>query len=340
MPKDKKKKLKAKDDKRAQKAQNEKKKKEESKAGEKKTKTKKKNKAKVERQKAADKAAKKKSAKKKRSKEEAKAKKVKLSSKAKKAKTAPENKKKPSKAKAKKTKTKSKSKKAKSAMVKAKKKPSKEKKEKAQSAPVKEEEKTPAHKADEGAENDAAHAAAPAVEDSPTKVVPRVQAATSAAKPLQAPAGVSAVLRRVIETPLGRLSLKAEGEALTEILFTEEDLGGDDAPLLQEAERQLAEYFVGERKSFELPLALRGTEFQRAVYDALLAIPYGEVKSYQEVAVAIGRDRAYRAVGGAVGKNPLTVVVPCHRVVRKDGSAGGYSGGAHRKEALLRLEGR
>lgn len=111
---------------------------------------------------------------------------------------------------------------------------------------------------------------------------------------------------------------------------------GDHAERLGE---QLAEYFAGNRVSFDVPLVVRGTEFQRAVWNALLDIPYGETRSYRDVAAAIGRPRAVRAVGRANGENPLAILVPCHRVVGHDGSLTGYGGGLRRKEHLLRLEG-
>ena len=111
----------------------------------------------------------------------------------------------------------------------------------------------------------------------------------------------------------------------------------DDA-LLREAADQLHAYFAGERDAFELPLDLHGTGFQRAVWRALLKIPGGRTRSYGEIARALGSAAAVRAVGGAVGRNPLSVIVPCHRVVGSDGSMTGYAGGVERKRALLELE--
>ncbi|MBN1485899.1 MAG: methylated-DNA--[protein]-cysteine S-methyltransferase [Chloroflexia bacterium] len=112
--------------------------------------------------------------------------------------------------------------------------------------------------------------------------------------------------------------------------------GGD---LLREAAAQLEQYVARERRSFDLPLDLRGTPFQLQVWQALLEIPYGQTRSYAQVADAIGRPRAVRAVGAANGANPLPIIIPCHRVVRSDGSLGGYGGGLPLKRALLRLEG-
>ena len=109
--------------------------------------------------------------------------------------------------------------------------------------------------------------------------------------------------------------------------------------LLHEAQAQLTDYFAGRRTAFDLPLDLRGTDFQRAVWEALLAIPYGETRSYGDIAAAIGRPRAARPVGQAVGANPVGVIVPCHRVIGSDGRLTGYGGGLDLKRALLRLEG-
>jgi methylated-DNA-[protein]-cysteine S-methyltransferase len=113
-----------------------------------------------------------------------------------------------------------------------------------------------------------------------------------------------------------------------------------DHPVLQQAQTQLREYFAGTRSAFDLPLDLQGgTAFQRSVWDALLAIPRGGTTSYGTLSRSIGQPAAVRAVGAAVGRNPLSIVVPCHRVVGADGSLTGYAGGLERKTALLRLEG-
>ncbi len=103
-------------------------------------------------------------------------------------------------------------------------------------------------------------------------------------------------------------------------------------------ERQLNEYFAGERRLFDLPLDLRGTEFQRQCWQALLAIPYGETRSYAQLARMVGRPRAGRAVGLANGANPIAIIVPCHRVIASDGTLGGYGGGLPAKRWLLELE--
>lgn len=112
-----------------------------------------------------------------------------------------------------------------------------------------------------------------------------------------------------------------------------------DAPLLRRARRQFAEYFAGVRKEFDLPLALHGTKFQQQVWAALMRIPSGQSRTYQDIANAIGEPTAVRAVGTAIGRNPIVIIVPCHRVVGSDGSLGGYGPGVGRKQQLLALEG-
>jgi methylated-DNA-[protein]-cysteine S-methyltransferase len=113
---------------------------------------------------------------------------------------------------------------------------------------------------------------------------------------------------------------------------------GADDPLLTEAARQLAAYFAGQRSAFDLPLDLHGTPFQRGVWQALLAIDAGDTCSYSDIARAVGLPSAVRAVGAAVGKNPVSVIVPCHRVLGRQGALTGYAGGLERKRALLALE--
>lgn len=112
-----------------------------------------------------------------------------------------------------------------------------------------------------------------------------------------------------------------------------------DDPLIREAARQLDDYFAGRRQVFELPLDLHGTPFQRAVWAALLEIPRGQTCSYADVARVVGSPQAVRAVGVAVGRNPVGIIIPCHRVIGRDGTLTGYAGGLDRKQALLRLEG-
>ncbi|MBE0431260.1 MAG: methylated-DNA--[protein]-cysteine S-methyltransferase [Dehalococcoidia bacterium] len=111
-----------------------------------------------------------------------------------------------------------------------------------------------------------------------------------------------------------------------------------DDEILQETRRQLDEYLIGVRKEFDIPLLLVGTDFQRSVWNALLQVPYGGTASYLQIARAIGREKAVRAVGNACGANPIAVIVPCHRIVGSGGRLGGYGGGLPLKERLLRME--
>jgi len=111
-----------------------------------------------------------------------------------------------------------------------------------------------------------------------------------------------------------------------------------ETPLLKRAGKQLMEYLAGERKEFDLPLALEGTEFQQAVWKALLSIPYGQTRSYSQIAASIGNPKACRAVGMANNRNPVAIIVPCHRVIGADGRLVGYGSGLDIKEKLLNLE--
>ena len=158
-------------------------------------------------------------------------------------------------------------------------------------------------------------------------------------------------------TPLGNLTLVASPSGLAGAWFDNQrhlpaalaaQLAGQSAiwpeqathPILQEAVKQLMAYFAGRRNSFELPLDLSaGSPFQQAVWQALLNIPRGSTTSYGALSASIGRPSAVRAVGGAIGRNPLSIVVPCHRVIGRSGSLTGYAGGLDRKTALLHFEG-
>ena len=147
-------------------------------------------------------------------------------------------------------------------------------------------------------------------------------------------------MQATIASPLGRLRLTEEGGALTRLDFVEDEpLRPPETPLLIQAERELGEYFSGTRRGFDLPLAPQGTDFQRRVWRALQDIPYGQTRSYAQLAAAVGAPRACRAVGGANGRNPLPILIPCHRVIAADGRLAGFSAGLERKEALLELEG-
>jgi methylated-DNA-[protein]-cysteine S-methyltransferase len=147
----------------------------------------------------------------------------------------------------------------------------------------------------------------------------------------------------VCETPLGPLLLEASADGLAGISFP--GRGGPrrwdrrDPIALDPAAAALEAYFAGERRSFEdLTLDLRGSLFERAVWDALLVIPYGQTATYGEIARAVGRPDIVRGVGAAIGRTPIPIVVPCHRVIGADGSLTGYGGGLQRKQALLDLE--
>ena len=141
------------------------------------------------------------------------------------------------------------------------------------------------------------------------------------------------------DSPVGPMTLVQEGEVLTRLDFNTPSQAEETTPLLLEARRQLQEYFAGERKAFALPLAPAGTVFQKKVWAALREIPWGETRSYGDIARAIGKPTACRAVGTANGRNPLPVFIPCHRVIGTNGSITGYSGGLEKKRFLLRLEG-
>lgn len=149
----------------------------------------------------------------------------------------------------------------------------------------------------------------------------------------------------VMESQIGDLTLVGDGEELTGLYMQDHrhrpPTAGDgrrDDGAFADARRQLAEYLAGERTEFELPLRIEGSDFQRDVWRALLDIPYGETLSYGELAARIGRPGASRAVGLANGRNPISIVVPCHRVIGSSGALTGYGGGIERKRHLLDLE--
>lgn len=137
-----------------------------------------------------------------------------------------------------------------------------------------------------------------------------------------------------------KLDLICSEDAIVSLSFrTGEETQRPLTALEQQVKEQLQEYFEGSRSSFDLPLAPEGTDFQKLVWEELLKIPYGESRTYNEIAVAIGRPKASRAVGNAINKNPIAIIIPCHRVIGKDSSLRGYAGGLELKEMLLRLEG-
>ncbi|MFJ6081076.1 methylated-DNA--[protein]-cysteine S-methyltransferase [Streptomyces sp. NPDC092369] len=150
----------------------------------------------------------------------------------------------------------------------------------------------------------------------------------------------------VIASPYGPLTLVADDGVLCGLYMTEhrhrppeETFGSRDDTVFGEAEEQLEAYFAGELKEFTLDLKLTGTPFQRSVWDQLALIPYGETRSYGDLAEALGNPGASRAVGLANGKNPISIIVPCHRVIGASGSLTGYGGGLDRKQRLLAFEG-
>lgn len=137
---------------------------------------------------------------------------------------------------------------------------------------------------------------------------------------------------------MGILRLETDGAALTGVEFCEGPCTAPRNALLCLAAQQLREYLSGGRRTFSLPLAPRGTPFQRAVWRALCDIPYGQTRSYAQVAAAVGNPRAARAVGMACNRNPIGILIPCHRVVGANGALTGYAGGMDKKAALLELE--
>jgi len=148
-------------------------------------------------------------------------------------------------------------------------------------------------------------------------------------------------------SPVGLLKLVAHDTALVAVLWENEDpkrvrlaelVEDKKHPILLETQKQLNEYFSGQRQVFDLPLDFEGTEFQQKVWQALLTIPFGETRSYKQIAEQLGNVKAVRAVGAANGKNPISIIAPCHRVVGTSGKLVGFAGGLENKEILLKLE--
>jgi methylated-DNA-[protein]-cysteine S-methyltransferase len=153
---------------------------------------------------------------------------------------------------------------------------------------------------------------------------------------------------KLFDSPVGELKLVASENGLVAILWPDDNparvrlnslIADTENPILLEAERQLRAYFAGNLKEFTLPLDPHGTAFQKRVWDALLTIPFGETRSYAQIARQIGTPTAYRAVGAANGRNPLSIVAPCHRVIGTNGALTGFAGGLATKQKLLALEG-
>ncbi len=146
-------------------------------------------------------------------------------------------------------------------------------------------------------------------------------------------------------TGIGKIGIADNEEAITSVYFAgendpqyEENVHINETGLIREAAAQLIDYLDGKRRAFEVPIAMNGTEFQQAVWNALREIPYGETRSYRQIAERIGRPKACRAVGMANNRNPVAIIVPCHRVIGADGSLVGYGGGLDIKVRLLKLE--
>jgi methylated-DNA-[protein]-cysteine S-methyltransferase len=152
---------------------------------------------------------------------------------------------------------------------------------------------------------------------------------------------------KIMESPIGELKLVASDMGLVAILWENDNprrvrlselIADERHPVLVETERQLREYFAGKRKAFSVALDMRGTRFQKDVWEQLLAIPFGETRSYGELAKQLGNPRATRAVGAANGRNPVSIIVPCHRVIGASGKLTGFAGGLDAKAHLLGLE--
>ena len=148
-------------------------------------------------------------------------------------------------------------------------------------------------------------------------------------------------------SPVGQLKLVATETALVAVLWENENpnrvrlaelIENVQHPILLETQKQLNEYFEGQRQVFDLPLDFEGTEFQQKVWQALLTIPFGETRSYKQIAEQIGNFQAFGAVGAANGKNPISIITPCHRVVGANGKLVGFAGGLENKDVLLQLE--
>jgi methylated-DNA-[protein]-cysteine S-methyltransferase len=150
-----------------------------------------------------------------------------------------------------------------------------------------------------------------------------------------------------MDSPVGALKLVAHDQALVAVMWDNEDhkrvrlaelIEDRQHPMLLRVKKQLEEYFTGQRQQFDLPLDFQGTDFQQQVWQALLTIPYGEKRSYKDIAVQIGNEKAVRAVGAANGRNPISIIAPCHRVIGSSGALVGFAGGLDKKQILLSLE--
>lgn len=142
-----------------------------------------------------------------------------------------------------------------------------------------------------------------------------------------------------LASPIGLLKICANSQGLSAIDFDAKPDTACGNAITQQAVRELTEYFQGKRQHFDVPLAAQGTEFQQSVWHALTQIPFGQTTSYQDIAQVIGNPKGMRAVGAANGRNPIPIIVPCHRVIGRNGNLTGFSGGLDKKEWLLKHEG-
>ena len=142
------------------------------------------------------------------------------------------------------------------------------------------------------------------------------------------------------DTPVGKLIIGEENGSITRVTWTQlpKNYLQEETELILKCKNQLDEYFAGKRKTFDLPLAPKGTDFQKKVWNALQEIPCGEIRSYKDIAVAVDNPRGCQAVGGANGKNPIAIIIPCHRVVGTGGKLTGYAWGIEKKQWLLAHE--
>jgi methylated-DNA-[protein]-cysteine S-methyltransferase len=140
-------------------------------------------------------------------------------------------------------------------------------------------------------------------------------------------------------SPIGIVAISSKEDAITSVLFTETAGQSLQSPILSNALEQLDEYFANKRNSFDLPLAPEGTDFQKRVWNELLTIPFGKTTTYLDMAKRLGDEKVIRAAASANGKNPIAIIIPCHRVIGSDGKLTGYAGGLWRKEWLLKHEG-
>lgn len=145
-------------------------------------------------------------------------------------------------------------------------------------------------------------------------------------------------------TEIGKIGIAEKGGLITDILFIDptalqNDYNFGETPVIKKAAKQLREYFLGKRKVFDLPLSINGTPFQTIVWEALISIPYGETRSYKDIAIQIGKNKACRAIGMANNRNTIPIVIPCHRVIGSKGELVGYGGGLEVKQMLLEIEG-